>query len=599
MEEMPSRWAEVIPAGYQDGKAEAFAARIDSIVLQSGDVVKVTESGVTAFVGGNNVGKSTILAEMHEWLGQINPQSGERRRVLERLEVIKGGEVKDLFAWLREHGYFHDSAFSYNPGFASSRGQGVRGPGEIISMFRQAETGESFGGLREYFAYHSQALNRLYEIGETERRGNIFEVPAGPIHRIEDNPDLMHDFDSISMAVFGQALTLDYLDRQVKIRVGRPGMPAPPVNAIPLEYRHAMAKLPLLTEQGDGMRSMLGLMLPIVTESYPVIFVDEPEAFLHPPQAFELGRLLARLSHARQLQVILATHDRNLVAGLLHDTKIPVSIVRLDREGSTTRAFQLQSESVGELTKDSILRYSNALEGLFHKLVVIAEGNDDCRFYQATLEFIASDPSYASYPPSEVLFVPSSGKHAMAKIAVALRTAGVRVVVTPDLDVFDDEPTIKKLVESIGGSWDALKTKYMTATHAFRQQRTPATCADIFGAVEAVLRPCGSEPYTAERRREVQVQMRLGESPWKALKEYGMRAFKGESRKAAEELIAELDILGLRVVRDGDLEAFAPATGVSKGPSWLAAAFAADAHQSSEAVAHVRRLVSNIDIVEK
>ena len=39
--------------------------------------------------------------------------------------------------------------------------------------------------------------------------------------------------------------------------------------------------------------SFMGLMVAVITANFPLIIVDEPEAFLHPPQARLLGRKLA------------------------------------------------------------------------------------------------------------------------------------------------------------------------------------------------------------------------------------------------------------------------------------------------------------------
>ena len=50
--------------------------------------------------------------------------------------------------------------------------------------------------------------------------------------------------------------------------------------------------MPRLDQQGDGMKSFMGLLLNIVASAYPVVLVDEPEAFLHPPQARLIGRML-------------------------------------------------------------------------------------------------------------------------------------------------------------------------------------------------------------------------------------------------------------------------------------------------------------------
>jgi predicted ATPase len=52
-------------------------------------------------------------------------------------------------------------------------------------------------------------------------------------------------------------------------------------------------KMPRLDTQGDGMRSFTSILLDTFTSEYTVTLIDEPEAFLHPPQARLLGKILA------------------------------------------------------------------------------------------------------------------------------------------------------------------------------------------------------------------------------------------------------------------------------------------------------------------
>jgi len=90
--------------------------------------------------------------------------------------------------------------------------------------------------------------------------------------------------------------------------VGNPDVEAPRIDKVTAEYRSALGRLKPLSEQGDGMCSMLGVLIPVVSATYPIVLVDEPEAFLHPPQARILGQSLAVLAQERNLQLFLATH---------------------------------------------------------------------------------------------------------------------------------------------------------------------------------------------------------------------------------------------------------------------------------------------------
>lgn len=141
------------------------------------------------------------------------------------------------------------------------------------------------------------------------------------------------------------------------------------------------------------------------------MIVDEPEAFLHPPQATALGRSLGEIVIENSQQLILATHDRNLLAGLL-ESEVPLSVVRVDRNQSPL-AKQLTADRLKEVWKQPALRYSNVLDGLFHRLVVLVEADADGRFYSAALDILFLEGK-TTVPSSDVLFVPCGGISGMA-----------------------------------------------------------------------------------------------------------------------------------------------------------------------------------------
>jgi predicted ATPase len=131
-----------------------------------------------------------------------------------------------------------------------------------------------------------------------------------------------------------------------------------------------LQRLPLVQHQGDGIRSFIGIMLTLVAASYPIVLIDEPEAFLHPPQARLLGRKLAAEARDRA-QVIIATHSIDVLLGLLDADDASVTIARLTRQGDVNPVAVLSPDQLRELWRDPLLRYSNVLDGLFHRGVVL------------------------------------------------------------------------------------------------------------------------------------------------------------------------------------------------------------------------------------
>ncbi|MEJ7719063.1 MAG: hypothetical protein WKF58_00755 [Ilumatobacteraceae bacterium] len=79
-------------------------------------------------------------------------------------------------------------------------------------------------------------------------------------------------------------------------------------------------------------------------------------------------------------QVFLATHSSDVVQGLLGAPEVPVTIVRIVREGDRNPISVLPHDQVEALWQDPLLRHSDIFEGLFHPTTVICEADADCRF---------------------------------------------------------------------------------------------------------------------------------------------------------------------------------------------------------------------------
>ncbi|MDX3519864.1 ATP-dependent nuclease [Streptomyces scabiei] len=574
-----------------DGNSREFSISIASVELTAGIHLDLPKSGVTAIVGPNNSGKSTLLRQLRSHIGHgTHPGfTSEGVNLVRQVQMEMSGTIDDSIAWLREHNATTEGVSGAV--FHTPNGDAVGEDGVRQHLQRGLTAG--IGDAQRLLVYYGDAWGRMQGAQPADQREYFSDPPASYLHILQDDHKLFDELNKISLRVFRQPLTLDRLSKRVNMRVGGTDVPAPPIDNPTKEYLSSLASLPKLMDQGDGMKSLIGLLAPLMTSTYPIIIIDEPEAFLHPPQAAALGKILGEQAGIRGIQVILATHDRNLLAGLL-ESEVDISIVHLSRSADdVTSADQLNVGDLRTMWNDPVLRYSNVLDGLFHRLVVLAEGDRDCRFYAAALEVLASDDSLP-FPSSDVLFVPSGGKAGMPRLARVLRSVNVPVAASPDLDVLNSREMIKSLVESIGGDWRDFEQDYAQAAEPFRQPRDQVTIGQVITALNAIFSSRSSETFTPEAKKDFAAQIRAKESPWSAVKNYGQFAFKGQAAVAASRLLERLDALGIVAVRVGELEGFAPTLGVAKGPEWLPAALGAGAHKEDAAQRHVTALAKTL-----
>jgi hypothetical protein len=372
-----------------------------------------------------------------------------------------------------------------------------------------------------------------------------------PLMRMYREGELEEELSSLSEQVFGFPLTLDRVNGDVQLRVGSPGVSVPPLNRPTHEYSDSVAHLSTLESQGDGVKSFIGLALYVLAGQQQIILIDEPEAFLHQSQAKSLGRWLSHTSKETSRQVVLATHDRDIVLGLLAGDA-DVSVLRLTREGNTSQVHQLTAEQLSTVWNDAILRYSNILDGLFYATVVICEGDADCRFYAAVLdELIADGKSTARL--DDVLFVPSGGKERIPNIARSLMALQVKTFAIVDFDGLRDRTKLRETVESVGGSWSKIETLY----------------ADIL--------PVMNQNHGAA---------------WDQAKHQGLTAFPpGESSRTAHLLLSALRQERVLVVPVGEMEDL-DRTVDPKSSKWVNAMLAKEGHRTC---AEARELIKAID----
>lgn len=197
---------------------------------------------------------------------------------------------------------------------------------------------------------------------------------------------------------------------------------------------------PILDNQGDGLRSYVGMVSALMSLSKPIILLDEPEAFLHPPQAMQLGMSIANLVKDSQ-QIFISTHSADFLRGLLSSTNDAV-IIHLSRPTETlTKANVLDSEILNTIIKDPLLSSSRVLEGMFYKGVVATEADADAVFYQRLFQKIgASD---------EIHFVNAHNKQTLKKVIQPYQTLGIKFALIADADVIKDKVEFQNIINGI------------------------------------------------------------------------------------------------------------------------------------------------------
>ena len=553
---------------------------ITSLEMSDGTIVSVPHGGILVFVGPNNSGKSVSLRDITNQLGQRQTPT----LAVKDLTVDKGDDESDLIAWLEEHCHK-----TYASGWDHYSRRGMS-PIDVRILTSYWNNGPPFDQLGFMLLFFAGGAGRLEAANGVESLDFATERPIQPLHFLYADPALEQKISDVSVRAFGEPLVLNrYAGRMLYLHVGEsPALPngrVPP----PSEYLEELRSMPRLDEQGDGMKSFMGLLLNILVSAYPFILVDEPEAFLHPPQARLLGQMLGDEKGA-DAQVFIATHDSDVLTGLLDSSAQDITIVRLVRDGDVNITSQLDPEKVKELWKDPLLRYSNILDGLFHEAVVLCESDADCRFYASVLDAAEVDTEEVKKP--ELLFTHCGGKHRMPTVIEALDAVSVPVRVIADFDVLREEQPLRGIVTNLGGDWASVEADWSVVESALDSDTTAPSTDWVLGKVTELLNNIETPTLRKEDTQRVR-ELTRADTGWDKAKRGGKSAVpQGQATERVDRLISDLRDIGLFVVEVGELERFAPGV-PRKGPAWVNAVHEQGLHADGS-LTHARDFVVSV-----
>ena len=119
------------------------------------------------------------------------------------------------------------------------------------------------------------------------------ELPTHPIHMLYKYDQIEHGISKHFRRAFGKDLIVDRAaGSKFPLLVGNRLAPKEEEDRISTSYVERLrGATEQLLQQGDGMRSFASVVLHLLAPTTPsILILDEPEAFLHPPQARYLGK---------------------------------------------------------------------------------------------------------------------------------------------------------------------------------------------------------------------------------------------------------------------------------------------------------------------
>lgn len=558
---------------------------VTSLTFSDGTELGIEPNDVVVVVGPNNAGKSETLRAIR---GNLQ-NSAHESPVLTSIQIVRRGSLDAFKSWLGRLAIKRKDSSPDNPVF-QALGNALH---QNQACHEWQQQSNALGQLTRWFCHLLTADERLSICNPPGNIALARESPTHPIHFLLRDDGLEKRISHKFRKAFGADLVVHRnAGNQVPIHVGERPVPCNGEDRVSISYIERVETLPTLHTQGDGMRSFAGVLLATSVGQECVMLIDEPEAFLHPPQARLLGTTLVK-DRGGHRQLFVATHSTDILRGVLDANSTDVKVIRIRRDGTHNKVRLLSNDQINQLWGDPLLRYSNIFDGLFHESVVVCESDGDCRFYAAMLDACLSGSSSDLKRPS-VMFTHCGGKDRFPVVIRALREVDVPVQAVADFDVLSNEEPLRSIIESLGITWSEVQDDWSKVKKAVDDKKPDLRTDEVKEEICALLDRVTTPNLPSKTGTDIRKVLKRS-SPWAHAKLVG-KAFvpSGDASVACEHLLQKLRSAGLFVVEVGELEGFARTEG-GHGPKWVNAVLTRDLAHDTEldgARQFVRELVS-------
>lgn len=476
---------------------------MQSIAFNDGTVLPLACNSIVVFTGANNSGKSQILRDVENCLNKSK----------EGLTVVIKNSLYDFRGNIINESFLNNHFFVNQQGYFEIIGSGNSfDKNSLVNWWKERTL---YNDLHLLFVKRLSTEMRLTVSNDLQRNN---QPESHPIYKLYKSEQLAQQLSDYFYQAFGVDLIVNRSEmRTIPLHVGK----APDKDAYTIksqdEYYDKVSALPRLQDQGDGMRSFASILLDTFTSEHSITLIDEPEAFLHPPQARILGKMLAK-NNPVDRQLYISTHSEDFLQGLLDANNENVAVIRINRIEDINKMSILVNSEIKKLWSNPLLRYSNILSGLFHEKVVVCESDYDCLFYQAVMNAIFE--SRGEIAP-DILFTHCGGKSRAKDVVNALRAVNVPVVAICDFDLLNSSQNLKPLITAFGENWENV----------------------FLNGMETIYNNMNAKNSS-------------GNNAWEQIKKIGKAGFTGDAPAAYEKVEAICKKVGLFIVPVGEMECF-------------------------------------------
>ncbi len=526
---------------------------IKEILFNDGNRLKFNRDDIVLLVGANNAGKSRTLKDLRD---DLNGKSGSEVLIKEITYENMGFSESQLRSYL-DRNCTKTSRGDYEVIIEES-------DHHIIGnyVFANIEYEKIFyPALFSFLSTENRlSLTRPIEVSIMRDIQNLHIF-----QKLEKNYDYITQLNNALDSGFQKSIEVfeDNANRRIikKYKIGKTEDILEAIKSDSRKKIDVLKHFEDLNDQGDGIRNAVAILASLIVNEHSLFLIDEPEVFLHPPQARILGKNIVQLS--KDKQVFISTHNIDLIKGALEGDSSRVKIIKIDRYGNKNKFNLVDNKSISKISSDKNLKYTNLLDGLFYNQIVLCENESDCKFYSAILESI----NLNIY--QNTLFCAVGGKEQFKKIVPLLKELNIKYKIIADIDLISDIDSLKQLMNSVTTDcYNEIRVKHKIFLDNFKKETNPKVKTQEEKKTE-ILQQFNEDRYMSESvAKKIKLILR-DESNLKILKNRGKQAIhEGKCVELFDQINEFLKKKNIFIVECGEIERFVPNV-CGHGNTWV------------------------------
>ncbi len=517
---------------------------VSEIIFNNNSKLVLNDGDIVVFVGANNVGKSQALNDLYR-----NLYTYEKGIILNSIKINKE-KIKEFFDKNFKTIRDRHQRLVYNVPMSNGISDNE------IEIYNK---NSSYGLCREAFVANINTESRL-SICKPIDILDDHEIATAPQQLLTTDNNRKETLSNKFFRAFKKRIFLNYYNsKKIKLCMGDDIVIEGDVCEQTIDsFAKKLDNYKLISEQGDGIKSFAGILLFLALDFYRIFLIDEPEAFLHPPQAQIMGNIIGE-SIKNDQQAFISTHSENFLKGLLDTCPNRVKIVRISRIDDKNDFAILNNEDLKTVWNDSLLRHSNILQGLFYKTVILCESDSDCKMYSIIDKFLKEKNGILP----ETMFIHCGGKSRLSKVIPIFKALKVNLRIITDIDILDDRKNFASFAQSIGIEWSDLKEDWLTISDSI---------SNIYKSVKRLtikeMVKCG-EPDLSQNEISDLKKLLDTECGWSQIKKGGFKMLgNAKAQDAFITINKKLNEKGAFIVPAGELESLIIGC-QGHGPTWV------------------------------